>query len=89
MTKKAFMTITREALEDLLRFAEKDINIDGVSNMDNNEIRIELSGNGLPVSDGSLNEQVKTRYTRKMDGDGDKSAMSAPVFAKRHDSFPN
>lgn len=61
--KKAYQIMSLEALEDLFHYFEIGVNIDSISMEGNGLIRMELSGDGLPVDDGSVNEKVKTQIS--------------------------
>ena len=84
MAKKAHLLMTLEAMEELLHLFQVNVNIDSISMEDDQNVRLELSGDGLPVDDGSIGEQVKTRHLP----DTTKPYYKIKTtMAKRHDKF--
>ena len=51
-----------EALEDLLCYNGLNIKIDNVAMEDSQHLRLELSGDGLSVVDGSVGQKVKSQH---------------------------
>ena len=58
MTKKAYQIMTLEAFQDI--FCYRNVKIDSMT-MEDGQVRMELSGDGLPVDDKSY-EEVKTQH---------------------------
>jgi len=81
MTKQAYQLMTLESFEDMLYY--EDIKIDSMT-MEDGQVRLELSGDGLPVDDGSIGEQVKTQISP--DTTKPYYRMESKL-AKRRDSF--